>query len=330
MTRSNNPLVAAIKGSIRHCNPSRHGSLYYIDPRELMKALERADELSRAATVEGYRVSYERKDGAFLIGEMWPVREQPPLYCSEAEAWDYAQRLAAPNVGHYVNLYVIHAKDFTPVEGYQDKFIRNRPRGGGEGGEEAGRVLGDAQPEAAQPHRIRTPQDGASPPNPTAPANGLSARLREHSSIKNVAGFAQLAADLIEAADALDAIAEIAGQNIAHADTVEAVRDLKADCLRLHREKMDALSRPPEREIGKLLQELADAKDEAAHAFRYAGIERAADKLAAALGESERRVSELDKLVEWERERKLEERGLRLAAEARLAEYDTMKAAKTP
>lgn len=41
----------------------------------------------------------------------------------------------------------------------------------------------------------------------------------------------------------LGEIAQIAGQNIAHRSTVEAVQDLRDDTTRLHREKMDAIER---------------------------------------------------------------------------------------
>lgn len=74
-----------------------------------------------------YRISFERKDGGVLCGEMWPVRESKPLTCSEEDAWLHARDLAAGHVGEFVNIYVINADDFTPVPGYRDKIILNRP-----------------------------------------------------------------------------------------------------------------------------------------------------------------------------------------------------------
>lgn len=73
-----------------------------------------------------YRVSYERKVGNLLYGEMWPIRESRPLTCTETDAWHHARDLAAGRVGEFVNVYVINAGDFTPVPGYETKKISNR------------------------------------------------------------------------------------------------------------------------------------------------------------------------------------------------------------
>lgn len=72
-----------------------------------------------------FRVSWEIRDGGFLTGDFTPDRGEEPLR-SEEEAWKVAERVAKtfPNA---VNIYVISAKDFTPVKGYLSRLIRRYP-----------------------------------------------------------------------------------------------------------------------------------------------------------------------------------------------------------
>lgn len=72
----------------------------------------------------GYMVSFERKEGRFLLSDYFPARGEPPIP-TEKEAWGLAQKFAAKTVGECVNVYVM-TQDFVPVPGYEARQIENR------------------------------------------------------------------------------------------------------------------------------------------------------------------------------------------------------------
>lgn len=79
----------------------------------------------RAIQRAGYLVSAERVESGMLRGVYFPDKDEVPI-ASEEEAWRLAREFAAATHGEYVNIYVIHAKDFTPVMGYESRKISNR------------------------------------------------------------------------------------------------------------------------------------------------------------------------------------------------------------
>jgi hypothetical protein len=74
----------------------------------------------------GFMVSFERRIGNLLCGDHFPdLRGGEALIKTENEAWELASKFAKKTIGSVVNLYVIKS-DFTAVEGYRDKYIKNR------------------------------------------------------------------------------------------------------------------------------------------------------------------------------------------------------------
>jgi hypothetical protein len=73
----------------------------------------------------GYRVSFERRNGASLTGDYFPERDEMPI-CTELEAWDLARRFAIAR-DDAVNVYVIRGDNFVPVDGYERQVIRRYP-----------------------------------------------------------------------------------------------------------------------------------------------------------------------------------------------------------
>jgi hypothetical protein len=89
--------------------------------------MKRSEFLSieRGIKVEGFRVSWELRDGNVLRSDYMPDRGEVPIQ-TEEEAWAWAQRVANA-LPLAVNIYVVRAKDFTPVKGYEDRKIRPYP-----------------------------------------------------------------------------------------------------------------------------------------------------------------------------------------------------------
>lgn len=79
--------------------------------------------IDRAA---GYRVSFERREGHLLISDYFPERNEPPI-ADEGDAWKLARGFAMVDPLVYVNVYVIHAEDFSPVAGYDAKKLNRYP-----------------------------------------------------------------------------------------------------------------------------------------------------------------------------------------------------------
>ncbi len=71
----------------------------------------------------GFRVEFEKLGGGILASDHFPDDDEEPIG-TEEEAWGYARRFAkaCKNKG-IVNVYVIYADDYTPVEGYKEKEL---------------------------------------------------------------------------------------------------------------------------------------------------------------------------------------------------------------
>lgn len=82
------------------------------------------DIIQRGIQPAGYRVSFDRVDGKFLVGGWFPERDEP-LIETEALAWAWAIQFAAKTFGRYVNIYVID-DNWVPVPGYEARLIENR------------------------------------------------------------------------------------------------------------------------------------------------------------------------------------------------------------
>lgn len=76
---------------------------------------------------KGFYVVFERVRDKILESDMFPDSQsgEQPIK-TEAEAWALAQAFAARTWGKYVNIYVVHAEDFKPVQNAEFKMIRNR------------------------------------------------------------------------------------------------------------------------------------------------------------------------------------------------------------
>lgn len=80
----------------------------------------------------GCLVHFERIEGSLLACDHFPdVRAGENPIATEDDAWLWAARFAAATRGSCVNVYVIHAEDFTPVKGYEQRAV-NRAAGRGD------------------------------------------------------------------------------------------------------------------------------------------------------------------------------------------------------
>lgn len=74
----------------------------------------------------GYRVSFEKREDGMLTSDYFPARDEAPIR-SIHEALALAQRFAGVDPSIYVNVYVIHAHDWTPVNGYDQRILNRHP-----------------------------------------------------------------------------------------------------------------------------------------------------------------------------------------------------------
>lgn len=73
-----------------------------------------------------YMVSFEWKEGGMLRSDYFPDKHAgEALIATEEEAWILAQKFADKTKGDAVNIYVV-GSDFTPVDNYEERFIKNR------------------------------------------------------------------------------------------------------------------------------------------------------------------------------------------------------------
>lgn len=77
----------------------------------------------------GYRVRFQRREGGMLVSDHFPARDEEAIP-SEDDAWQLAQRFAAtdPDGHSFVNIFVIHAHDWTPVKGYVQRELNGHPK----------------------------------------------------------------------------------------------------------------------------------------------------------------------------------------------------------
>ncbi len=81
-----------------------------------------------AESPEGFAVSFEVREGGVLRSDSFPDTQngETPIP-DEAEAWDLATRFNRAANTVTVNIYVINAKDRTPVPGYDSKMLNKYP-----------------------------------------------------------------------------------------------------------------------------------------------------------------------------------------------------------
>jgi hypothetical protein len=90
-----------------------------------MKITEARDIMRRQC---GYRVHFdEKREGGMLYSDYFPERDEPPIADLE-DAWRLAEQWAAVDPSLYVNIYVTHAHDWTPVEGYTTRELNKYPK----------------------------------------------------------------------------------------------------------------------------------------------------------------------------------------------------------
>lgn len=73
----------------------------------------------------GLLVHFKIREGGVLRSDTVPSGSEPTLATLE-EAWRMARRVACA-VPRAVNIYVIHANDYTPVEGYDARKLNRYP-----------------------------------------------------------------------------------------------------------------------------------------------------------------------------------------------------------
>ena len=73
-----------------------------------------------------YMVSFERVEGKILKPDYFPDKNAgEELIATETEAWTLAVAFAHKTKGKCINIYVVNA-DFTPVQGYKRRKMKNR------------------------------------------------------------------------------------------------------------------------------------------------------------------------------------------------------------
>lgn len=88
-----------------------------------MQLNEAMDIISGKKNRKGYCVSFEVRSPGILSSDHFPdVLAGEPGIESEEEAWRLAKRFAEAKQ-RVVNVYVIYAKDFTPVVGYRSRML---------------------------------------------------------------------------------------------------------------------------------------------------------------------------------------------------------------
>lgn len=76
----------------------------------------------------GYLVSFEHRRNGFLRSDSFPdIRAGEPAIETEEAAWDLAAKFAIGNQSKYVNVYVIRACNYRPVDGYEERMFNRYP-----------------------------------------------------------------------------------------------------------------------------------------------------------------------------------------------------------
>lgn len=74
----------------------------------------------------GFLVHFERRAGGMLEGDYFPAHDESPIVGVE-KAWKLAAQWALVDPEKFVNIYVVSAVDFVPVEGYQLRALNLYP-----------------------------------------------------------------------------------------------------------------------------------------------------------------------------------------------------------
>jgi len=88
-----------------------------------MKLEDAKREIQRAG---GFRVHFERRANGMLSSDYFPDRTEDGLPLI-GQAWELAEQWSKVNPCDYVNIYVVHANDWTPVDGYRSKTLNKYP-----------------------------------------------------------------------------------------------------------------------------------------------------------------------------------------------------------
>jgi hypothetical protein len=85
-----------------------------------------ADAVALMKDRMGYRVHFEKREGAILASDYFPERDEPSIQNVE-EAWDLAEKFASIDPSRYVNVYVVQAFDWVPVPDYNKRALNRYP-----------------------------------------------------------------------------------------------------------------------------------------------------------------------------------------------------------
>lgn len=88
-----------------------------------MKMQEARALMRRAA---GYRVHFDRRENSILASDYFPERDEPAIADLE-DAWKLAAEWALVDPALYVNVYVINAHDWVPVDNYEARRLNAYP-----------------------------------------------------------------------------------------------------------------------------------------------------------------------------------------------------------
>lgn len=77
-------------------------------------------------TRAGYRVHFERRADGLMHSDYFPERDEPPI-AELDDAWKLAAQWADVDPSVYVNVYVIYAHDWTPVDNYRTRRLNTHP-----------------------------------------------------------------------------------------------------------------------------------------------------------------------------------------------------------
>jgi len=89
--------------------------------------MQEALDIINSCPPKGFMVAFEKIDGYILRSDHFPDKHAgESLIPTEEEAWELAGRFADKTKNSCVNFYVIK-HDFTPVEGYKNRKIRDYP-----------------------------------------------------------------------------------------------------------------------------------------------------------------------------------------------------------
>lgn len=75
----------------------------------------------------GYRIHFEKRDGGLLMSDYFPESDEPPIADID-DAWNVAEQWAAVDPERFVNVYVVHALDWTPVHDYGQRRLNTHPK----------------------------------------------------------------------------------------------------------------------------------------------------------------------------------------------------------